>query len=132
MWTAKLPGWPDYVPQIAQALEWVAEVAGQDVVVAGDLNAPISSSQRAYDGVVHRYTELGFVDAYRVTRDLGTGDAPPEPTYFHHWKRDQPFHIDHVLIPAGWADGATVRVGDYETWVASKRSDHVPVIVDLP
>lgn len=130
-WTVQMSGWPDYVPQIAQALEWVVERGGEDVVVAGDLNAPIASSQKAYDVVVEQYTGMGLVDAYRGARGLGLGDAPPEPTYFHHWKRDRPFHIDHVLLPTTWAQGAVVQVGDYETWVASKRSDHVPVVVDL-
>jgi hypothetical protein len=35
------------------------------------------------------------------------------------------------MLPARWADDANVEVGDFDTWVASGRSDHVPVVVDV-
>jgi exodeoxyribonuclease-3 len=131
LWPAKPPGWPDYVPQIAQALDWVESLTDEEVVVAGDFNAPVPSSVRAYRRVAARYARLGLADAYRHARGLSDDEEPAEPTYFHEWKREKPFHIDRVLLPVSWVSGAAVEVGDFDTWVASKRSDHVPVVVEL-
>ena len=36
-----------------------------------------------------------------------------------------------LMVPAAWSDALTVQVGDFDTWVASRRSDHVPLIVEV-
>lgn len=53
-------------------------------------------------------------------------------TYFHQRHRDRAWHIDYVLVPASRLGAVQdVRVGTYDEWVATGRSDHVPVVVDL-
>jgi hypothetical protein len=132
VWTLEYRGTPDYVRQLDAAVDWIEQFGGVDpVVLAGDLNAPISTSQAAYDKVARRLEGLGLVDAYRVSRGLAADDAPAEATYYHYRRRGLPFHIDHVMVPAAWVDSITVEVGDFDTWVGSGRSDHVPVIVDI-
>lgn len=132
VWTVVFPGTPGYVAQLDQAVDWIEQFsADEPIVLAGDLNAPISTSQKAYDRVERRLAGRGLVDAYRAVRELGDSEQPSEATYFHHRRQDQPFHIDHVFVPAAWADRAKVEVGDFDTWVDSGRSDHVPVTVDV-
>jgi hypothetical protein len=132
LWTVVSPGQPSYVGQLDRAVDWVEQLdASGPVVLAGDFNAPISSSQGPYHGVARRLEDLGLVDAYRVSRGLTADEPPVDPTYFHHWRQDRPFHIDHLMVPSAWSDALTVQVGDFDTWVASRRSDHVPLIVEV-
>jgi endonuclease/exonuclease/phosphatase family metal-dependent hydrolase len=100
-------------------------------VLAGDFNSPISTSQSRYDQVARRLEDLSPLDVFRVSRGLEADEPPVEATYYHHRKRERPFHIDHIWLPAEWTDGAKVDVGDFDTWIASGRSDHVPVIAEL-
>jgi endonuclease/exonuclease/phosphatase (EEP) superfamily protein YafD len=132
LWPVVYSGTPSYVAQIDRAVDWIEQFsAGGTTVLAGDFNAPIASSQAQYDRVERRLNALGLVDAYRVSRDLALGERPIEATYYQHRQSDRPFHLDHLFLPAEWADGAKVEVGDFDAWVASGHSDHVPVVVDL-
>jgi endonuclease/exonuclease/phosphatase (EEP) superfamily protein YafD len=133
LWPVLFDGTPGYVRQIDGAVDWLEEnCAGEPVVLAGDFNAPISSSQAHYDAVVTRLERLGLLDAYRVARGLEMGDPWTEATYYHHRRRDRGFHIDHLMLPAAWTEGVKVEVGDFDTWIASGRSDHAPVIAEIP
>jgi hypothetical protein len=127
-WPVVFPGAPSYVAQIEEAINWIAASADGPVVLAGDFNAPIAATQRQYDRLETRLCDLGLVDVYRVSRALEPGELPTEATYYQHRKRERPFHIDHVMVPADWASDAKVEIGDFGTWVATGRSDHVPVI----
>ena len=133
VWPVAFPGAPGYVGQIDAAVSWIERSADPGTtVLAGDLNAPIASTQARYDEVERRLDGLGLVDAHRVSRGLGAGQQPAEATYFQHRRSDRPFHIDHVFVPTAWTDGVQVEVGDFATWVGSGRSDHTPVTVTLP
>ncbi|MCZ2826654.1 MULTISPECIES: endonuclease/exonuclease/phosphatase family protein [unclassified Modestobacter] len=130
VWTVRFAGTPGYVAQLDRTVDWIAQFsADAPTVLAGDLNAPIADSQKHYDRVEQRLNDLGLVDAYRASRGLEAGERPAEPTYFHHRRQDDPFDIDHVFLPTAWADAAAVEVGDFDTWVGTGRSDHVPVTV---
>lgn len=59
-------------------------------------------------------------------------DPLTEPTLYHRRKLERSFHIDHVFVSKDWTTGIEVTVGTYEDWVATKRSDHIPLIVDVP
>lgn len=121
-----------YAAQTARIVAEVLPTIDGPVVLAGDLNAPISSSPtdaRRHTDNVNRLLAHGIASAFTAAR----GDADPltEPTLYHQWNVAQPFHIDHVFIPKEWTSGVDVTVGTYKDWVATKRSDHVPVAVDL-
>ncbi|MCZ2817869.1 endonuclease/exonuclease/phosphatase family protein [Modestobacter sp. VKM Ac-2984] len=121
LWSVTVAGYPTYVRQLDQAADWIERCTDGPVVLAGDFNAPISSSQGHYDTVASRLEALGLVDAYSTSRDLARDQAPEEPTYYHRWRRENPFHIDHVVGPRAWMTDASVRVGDFDTWVGSGR-----------
>jgi exodeoxyribonuclease-3 len=119
------PGRPGYVGQIAQALDWLDQHHdGQPVVMAGDFNAPISTSAAAFQRLQPRFAALGLVDAFQHVRP---GQQQAAPTFYWNLREDQPFHIDHICLPKDWTDGLSVSVGDFHTWVGSRRSDHAPV-----
>jgi exodeoxyribonuclease-3 len=132
LWPVAFPGTPSYVIQIDRAIDWIAAYADEPVVLAGDFNAPIASSQKQFEKVVVRLEELGLLDLYRVTRGLRPAESPVEATYYQHRRRDLGFHIDHMMLPAAWTGDATMQVGDFDAWIASGRSDHVPLIADVP
>jgi endonuclease/exonuclease/phosphatase (EEP) superfamily protein YafD len=131
LWTVVHAGTPSYEAQVDRAVDWIETSAAGPVVLAGDFNSPISTSQSRYDHVARRLEDLSLLDVFRVSRGLEADEPPVEATYYHHRKRERPFHIDHIWMPAEWADGAKVDVGDFDTWIASGRSDHVPVVAEL-
>ncbi len=121
-----------YAQQTARVVAEVLPRLQGAVVLAGDLNAPINSSptdaRRHAETVVHLETQ-GLVSAFTAAR--GDKDPLAEPTLYHHGNAAQRFHIVHVFVPRDWTQGLKVEVGTYEDWVANRRSDHVPIIVDL-
>jgi len=125
-------GRPSYAAQTARVVAEVLPSIVGPVVLAGDLNAPISSASadaRRHANTVSELAALGLVSAFTTTR--GEVDPLTEPTLYHQRKLEQPFHIDHVFISKDWTSGIEVTVGTYDDWVATKRSDHVPIIVDM-
>jgi exodeoxyribonuclease-3 len=132
VWTVVYGGSLGYVRQLERAADWLEKARlSEPVVLAGDFNAPISTSQAQYDAVARRLRDLGLVDAYRASRGLGDDENWTEATYYQYRRQDRPFHIDHLFVPAEWADRVKVEVGDFDTWVGSGRSDHVPLIADF-
>lgn len=128
-----LEGRPSYACQTARVVRDVIPELDGPVVLAGDLNAPIASAPaevRRHAENVRQLELAGLVSAYTAAR--GGADPLSEPTLYHQWKQDRPFHIDHVFVPRNWTEEMRVEVGSYEGWVATRRSDHVPVVVDLP
>jgi exodeoxyribonuclease-3 len=121
-----------YATQTARVITQTLPAMDGPVVLAGDLNAPIlssSTSTRLHADNVDRLLAGGLVSAFTAAR--GEADPLAEPTYFHQWKAAQPFHIDHVFLPKEWINGIELSIGTYEGWVATRRSDHVPIVVDL-
>ena len=122
-----------YAAQTARVVAEVLPTIVGPVVLAGDLNAPIASTPadaRRHADTVAQLQALGLVSAFTSAR--GEADPLNEPTLYHQRKLEQPFHIDHVFIPKDWTSGIEVAVGTFEDWVATKRSDHVPMIVNVP
>jgi endonuclease/exonuclease/phosphatase family metal-dependent hydrolase len=130
LWPVQLSGRPGDVGQIARTLDWLDQHHdNQPVVLAGDFNAPISTTLVAYQRLQSRFAALGLTDAFQHARP---GQRDASPTLYMHRRQHEPFHIDHILIPQGWTRGLSVTVGDYDTWVGSGRSDHTPLTADLP
>lgn len=130
------PGWVEkrlsYAAQTARVVAEVLPSIAGPVVLAGDLNAPILSNPtdaRRHADSVNRLQARGLVSAFTAAREAV--DPLTEPTLYHQRKLEQPFHIDHVFVSEEWTSGIELSVGTYADWVATKRSDHVPIMVDL-
>ena len=74
---------------------------------------------------------LGLVSAYHVSRGVEAGDEP-EPTFYWRRRAVDGYHIDYVFMPEDWSTCAfDVTVGNYEDWIDSGLSDHVPLILEM-
>ena len=100
---------------------------GIATIVAGDFNA--SKSQPHLDNV-RRLNERGLVSAYHRRNGREHVEPEDDPTSYHLWREERPFHMDFVFVPEDWrVDG--VDVGSYEDYCLTKLSDHMPVVVTL-
>jgi endonuclease/exonuclease/phosphatase family metal-dependent hydrolase len=134
---SKYAGKLGYAQQTGEVIKSVlAELpADRPVVLAGDLNTPIESNKP--DALVHnanvvRLRELDLLSAFSAC--FHTTPPGEKPTHYWRWKQSQAFHIDHVFVPFGWCDrhGFSMRIGTFEDWVATRISDHVPLLVNVP
>jgi hypothetical protein len=114
---------------------WADELANGEMVVAGDFNVgfPVAREGRSRHTrqVVRTWEALGLVSVYHSFFDVQMGQES-RPTFFDERRRELGWHIDYVLIHRAQLHRVrNVELGDFWEWVASGRSDHVPLIVDL-
>ena len=133
----KFSGGVGYAEQTRAVIEGVLAKLPADhpVILAGDLNTPIDSDKAdalVHEGNVARLRELDLLSAFSACHRGAPGST--QPTYFHKWKKESPFHIDHVFLPFNWCDryGFSMGVWSFEDWVEPRISDHVPIVVSVP
>jgi endonuclease/exonuclease/phosphatase family metal-dependent hydrolase len=127
-WGVEPKRFGSYTSQLRQVIGDVLPLVDGPAILAGDFNAPIATTIDAHAENVRRLEGHRLVSAFAATRPW---DAPLESTYYR-WLREQyPFHIDHVFVPEEWVSQLSMTVGGYDQWVASRRSDHVPLLVDI-
>jgi endonuclease/exonuclease/phosphatase family metal-dependent hydrolase len=113
----------------------LSKVSEKNIIVAGDFNAsaafdPHQSSSYQFEQITRRLREKGLHSLWH-TKEAQEFGGESAATYYHQWKREQPFHIDFMF-----ASEALVRrlkhfsIGDFDTW-CSGHSDHVPLIADF-
>jgi endonuclease/exonuclease/phosphatase family metal-dependent hydrolase len=125
-WAMTPKGIDDSYPR--QATDLIMSIPRDDVpsVIAGDFNA---SSRNAHHLTnVAALSSRSMVSAYHAFHRIEHTDAWDDPTSYHDWNKDRPFHMDYVFIPSEWAIEA-VEVGTFDKFAAARLSDHVPVIV---
>lgn len=132
VWTLPIAG--SYSRALIEGVDALREMfAGGPTVVAGDFNAsPVFDRPRARYGYLRAaalLAEAGVESAYHAFHAEAPG-AERSATYYHQWKREQPFHIDYCFVPRGWLPRVRdVAVGSYDGWRG--RSDHRPLLVDI-
>lgn len=125
-----------YGAQVIRSLDAHAErIVLGDVIVAGDFNVGQGISgvtSKDWTATVReRWESLGLVSVYHSYFAEPLGQAT-RATYFHQRHLDRGFHIDYVLLHESRLECVKrVVVGDFDKWVASGLSDHVPIFVDL-
>ncbi len=123
--TPKLTGYT-YTRQATRLIERLPS-DGLATIVAGDFNA---SKSRPHLDNVRRLNERGLVSAYHRRTGREHAELEDDPTSYHLWREERPFHMDFVFVPEDWRiDG--VDVGSYEDYCLTKLSDHMPVVVTL-
>ncbi len=127
-WGVEPKRFGSYTSQLRRVIDDVLPRIDGPVVLAGDFNAPIASTVMAHAENVRLLGEHRLVSAFTATR---APDDPLEPTYYRWLREEHPFHIDHVFVPQEWAGRLSMSVGRHEDWVLRRRSDHVPLIVDV-
>jgi hypothetical protein len=124
-----------YVEAAAKAVDmYRGEIAASPTVMIGDFNSNTiwdATHPREFNhsSLVRRLHELKLVSAYHYYRDEEHGHES-QPTFFLHWKKARPYHIDYCFLPEAWAKCIRhVEVGSFEDWNAF--SDHRPLLVEI-
>lgn len=117
-----------YTSQLSHVIDDALPLTHGPVVLAGDFNAPTAATLAAHADNVQRLKEHHLVSAFTATR---RANALLDPTYYRWLREEHPFHIDHVFVPEAWANELQMTIGGYHEWVASRRSDHVPLLIDI-
>lgn len=115
---------------IGASAVWLSE---GPAILAGDLNTSTKVVKQAttHPEFVRRMAELGLVSAYHELGGHAHG-AEPEATFLKGRTHDhaQGFHLDYCFLSSSLLPGSQVVVGDRTVW--RPRSDHLPVILDVP
>ena len=125
-----------YVTQVWKAINHYNNLLTEKAaILVGDFNSnTIWDKKRKignHSGVVRFLTERGIVSAYHSHHKQVQGKEI-HPTYYMHRSNQKPYHIDYCFVSMDIATKIkTVAVGDFESWVVAKLSDHVPVIFDF-
>lgn len=116
----------------AQATRMIELLPRDDVptVIGGDFNASRSEQHLAN---VNALKELELVSAYHKHHGVEQLDVAGflelyDPTSYHLWREDKPFHMDFVFVPNAWTI-KDVEVGSLDDYVRAGLSDHVPIVV---
>jgi exonuclease III len=116
-----------YTRQATRLIEGLSD-DGIPTVVAGDFNA--SKSARHMENV-ERLAERGLVSAYHSFNEVEQSAVEDQPTSFHHWREDRPFHMDFVFVPRTW-QVTGVEVGTFADYSRQGgMSDHTPIVVSI-
>jgi exodeoxyribonuclease III len=106
-------------------------------VVAGDFNNNVRwdkgkrATNHAY--VVAALERLGLSSAFHVGRGERHGKESVATLYGRDRKQDGPqYHVDYCFMPLEWCSRlADVTVGEFDGWIATGLSNHVPLVVDV-
>ena len=107
------------------------------LAIAGDFNSnPIWDKpgwRNNHMKLVELLAKLGLVSAYHTVHEEAPGEETIPTLYWRDRKLDGPtYHIDYVFLPQMWSERIEgLRVGNFNDWVGSGLSDHVPLILDV-
>lgn len=105
-----------------------------NVFVAGDYNASIAFDATSppalrFVEISSRLHAAGLSSLYHDRSGEAFG-AETQASYFHQWKREQPFHIDFAFASRPLASRCRAfEIGGFDPWCSS--SDHMPLIADF-
>ncbi len=124
---------------LARALTRYEDFCKQSpLVVAGDFNnnaiwSKPGNKTHSHAADVAKLEKGGVFSAYHHQRNVAQGQEPEPTLYWRDRKLDGPrYHIDYIFAPTDWKQGLrNIEVGDFETWVGSGLSDHVPLIAQF-
>jgi hypothetical protein len=127
-WPVQSKGGPSYHNMLMTLLKHFGTTLGSGrAILAGDLNSSsrVSNQQQTHPQFVKAAKELRLVSAYHEQTGEDHGKETIT-TYPGHGG----FHIDYCFVPQTLAAATNVsvlRAGDWAT-----RSDHFPLLVDIP
>lgn len=122
-------------PPTLRAVEQLKDfIAGAPTLIAGDFNHCVAMDRRKGPGrrfsdVLSMFESVGLASAWHGFTGEKHG-AETAATLYWTWNADRKFHIDFVFHTASLSV-KDVSIGAYETYVPTKISDHVPVVVDF-
>ncbi|MBM6617879.1 endonuclease/exonuclease/phosphatase family protein [Bacillus suaedaesalsae] len=106
----------------------------QHVIIMGDFNIDqkLKASYRGIKGMgeINEFLGMfGIRSCYHHFTNESFGEEAT-PTYYHHRKKDQPFHIDYCFVSQSILDKNTrFCIKDNDVWQG--LSDHLPLILEM-
>lgn len=126
---------PNYAQDVLRTLDAHAHLLrARTAIVMGDFNSGTKMVGRKiltrhHHLVLDRCVELGLASAYHLFNNTAHA-RELDATYFHLFRRREPWHIDFCLVPFSWrARLRHVAVLRGRKW--SQTSDHRPLLVEL-
>lgn len=140
VWTIAGPGHGSCARQTQRAVRAWAEacaLSGRDpwaaTVLAGDLNAGTTTEPGPHDQTLRALDEAGMVSAYFLCGGCLHGEeAHPTLRWAGAGKVVKYFHCDFVFVSSDLNTGLRAYVGAEQDWIGPTKSDHAPIVVDLP
>jgi exonuclease III len=134
VWSAKADG---YARPTVRAMEALAEfLLAERCFVVGDFNAS-SVFDKKYPAashfarIVQALESKGLRSAWHHFRIEQFG-AESTATFHMYRQREKAYHLDYAFLSSDLLQKAKdVRLGSFEDWVSSGRSDHVPLVIDF-
>lgn len=103
-----------------------------NTMVVGDFNDSVvwdkGAGPHTFAHTLASFMDHGLVSAYHEVHGQRHG-TEKDKTYFHTFGRTFAHHIDFCFTRPGSA--GQVTVGSCDDWVATRLSDHVPIVCDL-
>jgi endonuclease/exonuclease/phosphatase family metal-dependent hydrolase len=104
-------------------------------IVGGDFNASSvfdkgGSASESFSQIDNILTSAGLQSLWHAQESEQFGEET-QPTYFHQWNRDRPFHIDYVYVSDGMrARLEGLEIGTFDKW-RPDGSDHMPILCNF-
>ncbi len=124
-----------YIEAVVRAVELYRHLFATSLtVLIGDLNSNAiwdrtHPPELNHSALVRLLDHFGLTSSYHHFFGEEHGEET-RPTYYFHWKKHKPYHIDYCFIPSGWARNIRhVEIGSYEEW--APHSDHRPLLVEV-
>jgi hypothetical protein len=124
-----------YVRGVHRAVDACARLFGSGpTVMLGDFNSNTiwdheHPKERSHSALVHKLERHGLTSSYHAFYGEHQG-SETRPTFFEYRHQHRPYHIDYCFLPRTWTPRiAAVSLGTHAEW--GKRSDHMPLVVDL-
>jgi exonuclease III len=108
------------------------EIQQHNCIVLGDFNSNVKWDKPdawwRHSEVVDELDQLNFGSLYHHQLNEAQGNET-EPTFFHQYNLNKPYHIDYVFMPNHLLSISKLAIGNTEETL--QFSDHRPLIIDL-
>lgn len=124
-----------YIGQVWFAINHYNKLLGDSTILIGDFNSnkiwDYKDRVGSHSDVVNKLAEKGIHSVYHRHFNMEQGKEK-HPTLYMYRKQEKPYHIDYCFTSTDLLDKVKeVEIGTWETWVKTKRSDHLPLSINF-
>ena len=105
----------------------------EDMIMCGDFNCDKKLTNKTHgknvDEMIDKLSEINLIDVYHDIYQEKEGEESTA-THYWCWNENNRYHLDHVFAAEGKVDYLHVD-DNYDKWVKSRISDHVPIIFKI-
>lgn len=105
----------------------------EEMIMCGDFNCDKKLKNHTHgdnvEEMIGKLSEINLIDVYHDIYEEKEG-AESAVTHYWRWNENSRYHLDHVFAAKGKIKDLQVD-DDYDKWVKSRISDHVPIIFKI-